>query len=99
MFSNETSDDFLDNIKQDVPLKALKEVIQSCYFDENLTFCAVLSRVHDDKLKEMLGGNFLFELWFEGELLYQKPLKNKVRAWNQTRQDSSIIFLLDKEDE
>ena len=57
------------------------------------------SRIHDDRLKEMLRGNYLFELWYEGELLYQKPLKNKVRAWNQTRQDSSIVFLLDKEDE
>ena len=70
MFRNATSDDFLDNIVQDVPLKDLKEVIQSCYFDENLQFCAVLSRINDNDLKKMLQGNYLFELWFEGELLY-----------------------------
>lgn len=51
MFRNATSDEFLDNIVQDVPLKDLKEVDRSCYFDENLQFCAVLFKIHDDRLK------------------------------------------------
>ena len=47
MHKNSTSDMFLEKVEQDVPLQDLKTVIRSCYFDENLLFCAILVQIHD----------------------------------------------------
>ena len=41
----------------------------------------------------------MLEVWSDGELLYQRPLKKKVRVLNATRQANSIIYMLDPEDE
>ena len=41
----------------------------------------------------------MLEAWHNGVLLYQKPLQEKVRAWNACREQKSIIFLLDPVDE
>ena len=76
MCKNSTSDAFLNHVVQDVPLSDLKNVLRSCYFDENLRFCAILSEIKLDELKDIYGGaNFLLEVWSDGELLYQRTLK------------------------
>ena len=100
MMKDAQSDQFLNHVIQDVPLYKLKEVVRSCYFDENLRFCAIFTEIKDNSLKEKFGGNnYLLEVWSDGELLYQRPLKKKVRVLNATRQANSIIYMLDPEDE
>ena len=70
MEKDATSDQFLNHLTQDVPLHLLKKVIKSCYFDENMRFCAIMSEVVDHSLREHLGGQYLFEVWADGQLLY-----------------------------
>ena len=54
----------------------------------------------DESLREKFGDcNYLFEVWCEGELLFQRALKNPVRAFNCMRQANSVIYVLDSEDE
>ena len=99
MDKDATSDQFLNHLTQDVPLHQLKKVIKSCYFDENMNFCGIMSEVVDHTLREHLGGHYLFEVWADGNLLYQRPLTCKVRAWGASRHKNTIIYLLDPEDE
>jgi len=104
MKSGATSDQYLESILQDVPLQKIREIVRSCHFDQNNLFCAVLSKVSDPRLKDKYGDgstkcNYLFEVWSQGELLFQRPLKNKIRVWNTSRQNNSIIYVLHPEDE
>ena len=39
------------------------------------------------------------EIWSKGRLLFQRTLQKCVRAWNISRENNSVIFLLDQEDE
>ena len=94
-----SSSQYFDKVVQTVPLRDLKEIVGSCYYDETLEFCAVLTQINDEKLKEKLEVNFQLEVWWSGILLYQRALNKKVRAWNVSRHNQSIIFLLDPEDE
>ena len=65
-----------------------------------MRFCAILSEVKDEHLIKKFNNNrFLLEVWSDGELLYQRTLKKKVRVLNATRNANSIIYMLDKEDE
>ena len=57
-------------MEQNVPLNNLKTVLSSCYFDESLKYAAVLSKVVDSELKRLLKGNYLLEVWTEGQLLF-----------------------------
>ena len=61
---------FLQHVEQDVSLRELKEVYNSCYFDEKMRFCAILVKVNCDKLVRLLGGNFMLEIWSDGELVF-----------------------------
>jgi len=99
MAKNAISDYFFNRVVQDVPLAELKEVVRSCHFDENMKFCAILTKINDERLKIQIEGNFLLQIWSEGILLFQRPLQREVRAWNVSRQANSLIYLLDPEDE
>lgn len=67
-----TSDCYLDKVVQDVSLHEIRDIVSSCYFDENNNFCAVLSKVSDPDLKVKFGSsrliecNYLFEVWSQG---------------------------------
>ena len=41
---------------------------------------------------------YLLEIWCEGELIHQRPLKQKIIKWNQSKHCNSLIFLLHKDD-
>ena len=100
MLPEATSDDFLNHVTQNVPLRRLKMVVRTRYFDENLHFAAILSKIMDESLREKFGDcNYLFEVWCEGELLFQRALKRPVRAFNCMRQSNSVIYVLNEEDE
>ena len=71
----------------------------STHHDENLYFSAVLTKITDQKLVELLEAPYQLEVWSRGNLLYSRPLTKPVRAWNISRQKNSIIYLLDPEDE
>ena len=64
-----------------------------------MKFCAILTQIKDERLRDLIKGNFLLEIWSEGILLFQRPLKKEVRAWNVSRQANSLIYLLDPEDD
>ena len=44
------SDDFLENVQQNVPLHKCKKVKKSSYFDQNMPFAAIVSELIDTKL-------------------------------------------------
>lgn len=72
MMKGATSDSYLEKAVQDIPMREIRDVVSSCYFDENNKFCAVLSKVKDLELKGKLGAsrkikcNYLFEVWSQG---------------------------------
>ena len=43
---NSIANQFLEEVVQTVPLHELKEVVDSCYYDESMDFCAVLSQIN-----------------------------------------------------
>ena len=86
MRKDATSDNFLDQVSQNVNLGELKQVERSCYFDQNLNFAAIISQIRNEELKKKYGNNnYLLEVWSDGELLFQRPLKKNVRAMNSSR--------------
>ena len=89
----------MQEIAADVPLGDLREIVNSAYFDEDLRFCGLLSKLIDDRLRHQYNANFLLEIWTDGVLVYALPLKQGVRAWSASRQANSLIFLLDEDDE
>ena len=71
---NNDADKFFQEISADVPLKQLRKIVNSAYFDEDLRFCGLLSEIVDDRLKHYLHANFLLEIWCDGELVFTLPL-------------------------
>ena len=71
-------------------LSELKEVVDSCHYDENQTFGAVLVEIKDTRLKAEYGWCidsklFNFEVWSNGIMLYQRQLHKPPKAWNMCR--------------
>ena len=103
MEKDATSEQYLESVVQDVPLHEIRKVVDSCYFDEEQKNAAILSEIDPDQkyddLRKSYGGRYLFEVWRDGELLYQRALKQKIVRWNMSRQNDSIIYLLNPEDE
>lgn len=66
--------DFLNSVVSHAYLRKLKKVIGSTYYDENCKFGAILVEIHDHRLIEIYGGKFLFEVWANGVMIYQRPL-------------------------
>ena len=59
MHKNSCSDDFLESVKQTVPLNKCKQVVRSAYFDQNMPFAAIVVELKNDDLRKYYGGNFL----------------------------------------
>ena len=70
LMSKPSSDSFLEHMRQDVPLNELKVIRQSCHFDANLNFCAIMCELNDEKLRELYGGRYLMEIWSAGRLIF-----------------------------
>ena len=45
MQKDATSEKYLDSVVQDVALDKIRKVVDSCYFDEELQFGAILSEI------------------------------------------------------
>ena len=98
MHPQASSEDFYKSVVKNVPLNKLYRVVRSSYFDEEAQHAPIVSEIVDVELKEMLGGKFLLEAWFEDKLLYRKPLEKDVRVLNSARPKNSLIYLPSRED-
>ena len=100
MHEDSKSDDFLESVKQSVPLNGCKRVLRSSYFDQNMPFAAIVTEIMDPRLKELYDGNsFLLEAWTRGRLIFQRGFKKNIRVFNSARQGNTIIYVPDPVDE
>ena len=99
MREKSNSFDFLKQVVDYAPLGELKKVIWSTHYDQGLNFGAVLVEIVDKRLQKLSGGIYSLEVWSGGTLLYQRPLKQRPRAWCASRYKNSIVFVLHQDDE
>ena len=83
-----------------MPLHKLKRVVDMSHKDENLNFGAVLIEVYDNAVKELTTNNkkFNLEIWCRGVLVLEMSLTKRIRVWNTSRRNSTIIFMLQEND-
>ena len=76
-----------------VPLYELYEVMASCQYHENATFCPVLLRINDRKILEYNDKMpFLLQIWtVNGEMVFEKSLKKPVANWNIS--DNKLVYM------
>ena len=49
--------------------------------------------------KELEGDKYLLQVWSKGKIIYEKKLSEKIKAWNMSKHNKTLIFLPDKVDE
>ena len=84
-----------------MPLHKLKRVVDMSHKDENLNFGAVLIEVYDNAVKELTTNNkkFNLEIWCRGVLVLEMSLTKRIRVWNTSRRNSTIIFMLEENED
>jgi hypothetical protein len=83
------SSTFLKDIAYNIELDQLYELIDTCHRSDMFNFCPVLLEIKSDLLKSHFGGNFLLQVWQHGgKRLFEKVLKNKVKAWCSSEGDT-----------
>ena len=98
------SKDYIDKVMFKVPLSKLYKVIASCQFNEKGYFCPVLVQIMDSEVRrEHANMEYLLQVWTrKGEMVFEKPLAQRVHSWNisnnkfifQEQKDSKDIYVI-----
>eukprot|EP00347_Sterkiella_histriomuscorum_P010355 403376619 len=86
---------FLKNIQYNVEIQNLVKIVKTCYYHENMDFCAIIAEVVDEKVRKTLGERFILQVYNrKGKIVYQRYIKYDLISWGIFH--SYFVYKLDR---